>query len=115
MKSWLNHDFSLYPDERAFNEWFKDLKKNIKDQLGSDYSLINFSPGHFISSGFIKNLKNQKLVYISFSDVRYFNNEWYTNVLIRSAKDSSDFSGGSNQYCTLPELMNKVEVITDAR
>ena len=46
-------------------------------------------------------------MYISIPDVRYFTNEWYSNILIRTAKDEQDYRGGFNNYTTLEKLSVK--------
>jgi len=115
MLKWKTHEFEsgsyTSPD---FKEWFKDLKKYIKKQMGNDYTLVNFSSGHFFASGFIKNKSTDKLAYISFSDVRHFSNEWYDSVLIRTAEHSKDYTGGRNQYTPLTKLIQNVDVLTRA-
>ena len=35
-----------------------------------------------------------------------------TSFLIRSAKDENDYTGGSNNYCSLSEISNYVEKLT---
>ena len=46
-------------------------------------------------------------MYISISDVRYFTNEWYSHILIRTAKSDTDYRGGFNHYTTLENLPYK--------
>ena len=38
------------------------------------------------------------------SDVRYFSNEWYDHILIRTAENETDYRGGFNNYTTLSDL-----------
>ena len=47
-------------------------------------------------------------MYISISDVRYFNNDWYNHILVRTAKNETDYRGGFNHYTTLERLEGKV-------
>lgn len=44
------------------------------------------------------------MFYISISDVRYFSNEWYDHILIRTAENETDYRGGFNNYTTLSDL-----------
>lgn len=46
-------------------------------------------------------------MYISVPDVRYFTNEWYSHILIRTVKDEQDYRGGFNNYTTLEKLSAK--------
>lgn len=52
-------------------------------------------------------------MYISISDVRYFTNEWYSNILIRTAKDEQDYRGGFNHHTTLEDLTGKAAELLD--
>ena len=55
-----------------------------------------------------------KCVYVSISDVRFFTNEWYNNILIRTAKNEQDYYGGFNHRTTLNELeMKAMELLED--
>jgi len=71
---------------KSINYLKKVLNPYIKDQA--------FNNGHFYFSGFIKTIHDQ-VFYISISDVRYFKEG---NILIRTAKDFKDYTGGSNSY-----------------
>ena len=64
--------------------------KTIITELGG----VNFesSRGHFGISGFFT--YEEQVWYFSISDVRWFDGR----MLIRTAKDYKDFSGGSNEY-----------------
>ena len=53
-------------------------------------------------------------MYISISDVRYFANEWYSHILIRTAKNEQDYRGGFNHYTTLENLdVKAAELLED--
>ena len=71
-----------------------------------NYELAKFSPNHYEFSCFVKG--NNKFAYISISDVRYFKNEWFNNILIRTAEHDRDYHGGFNQHTRLPELESKL-------
>lgn len=64
-------------------------------------------PSHYKFSCFIKG--NEKFVYISISDVRFFRNKWFNNILIRTAESEKDYHGGVNQYTSLPCLEAKIK------
>lgn len=67
------------------------------------WQLVNVGKNHYCFSAFIKSAEN-KCVYISISDVRYFSNEWYDRILIRTAENETDYRGGFNNYTTLSDL-----------
>ena len=79
----------------------------------SAFILVNVGRNHYCFSAFIKSAEN-KCVYISISDVRYFTNEWFSHILIRTAKDEQDYRGGFNHYTTLENLDSKAaELLED--
>jgi hypothetical protein len=53
------------------------------------------------------------MAYASISDVRFFKNSWFDNVLIRTAKSKVDYTGGSNNYCKLEEINDYLLRLTD--
>ena len=69
----------------------------------NNWRLLNVGKNHYYFSAFIKSAEN-KCVYISISDVRYFSNEWYDHILIRTAENETDYRGGFNNYTTLSDL-----------
>jgi len=108
IKKWIDYPFES--SSGPTNEWVafcKDFKKYIKNNLPKNAELVGWLNGHFEVAGFIK--KNNKYVYFSCLDVRFFPNEWYNNLLIRTAKDEKDFKGGSNGYTSLKNFKENIE------
>lgn len=106
-KKWLTHEFQSSsvktPEFKSFaNDFIKDLKS-----LATGYEFVNVSKGHFYVSGFLK--KADKYVYFSISDVRFFRNEWYKNILIRTAKNDKDYTGGVNNSTDLENFKKRVD------
>ena len=92
-------------DYKSFQTKYRNfLKKLCKE---NNYELVQFNPNHYEFSCFIKG--NNKFVYISISDVRYFKNEWFNHILIRSAQNEKDYHGGINQHTYLPYLETKIQ------
>ena len=77
----------------------KKFKQYIKANLPEGATLANFSAGHYYISGFIE--RAEKFVYFSIPDVRFSNDGWINNILIRSATGIKDYTGGRNDYTTL--------------
>jgi hypothetical protein len=82
-------------------------------ELKQNFNLVSFSIGHFEISFFVESLKTKKMAYASISDVRFFKNSWFDNVLIRTAKSKVDYTGGSNNYCKLEEINDYLLRLTD--
>ncbi len=90
-----------------FIEFTKDFKTAFKHALGDSAKAIKFDVGHFYISGFIT-LANDSIVYFSISDVRGFPGAWAKDILVRTAKSYTDYKGGSNNFCTLLTIGEKV-------
>lgn len=108
LKKYLGYEFSsgsyTGEDYKSFQTKYINYLKAICRE--NHWQLVNVGRNHYCFSAFIKSAEN-KCVYISISDVRYFTNEWYSNILIRTAKDEQDYRGGFNNYTTLEKLSVK--------
>lgn len=81
---------------------FKDFFRREKNRLSKilkekGCTNIELNYGFYYFSGFFTSPSGQAY-YLSCSDVRHFG---YNQLLIRTAKDYNDFTGGSNQYCNI--------------
>ena len=80
-------------------EFHRVFKRELKEVLKPYTQEISIhKPNHFDISGFFK-LNNGEIYYFSVSDLR-----WNKDMmLIRTAKDFKDYTGGSNDYLKLGE------------
>lgn len=109
LKKYIDYEFSsgcyTGEDYKSFQtKYINYLKAMCKE---NHWELVNISKNHYCFSAFIKSSEN-KCVYLSISDVRYFSNEWYSHILVRTAKNEVDYRGGFNNYTTLEKLDNTV-------
>ena len=109
LKKYIDYEFSsgcyTGEDYKSFQtKYINYLKAMCKE---NHWELVNISKNHYCFSAFIKSSEN-KCVYMSISDVRYFSNEWYSHILVRTAKNEVDYRGGFNNYTTLEKLDNTV-------
>jgi len=89
-----------------FLAFAKDFKKEVKKKAEENgFKLIAVNTGHFYLSGFLQ--KNDKFVYFSSSNIRLFPNEWRDNLLIRTAKNVKDYTGGQNCFTSLDLIGQK--------
>lgn len=105
LKKYIDYEFSsgcyTGEDYKSFQtKYINYLKAMCKE---NHWELVNVSKNHYCFSAFIKSSEN-KCVYLSISDVRYFANEWYSHILVRTAKNEVDYRGGFNNYTTLENL-----------
>ena len=112
LNGWLNYNFE---SSSGLTPEFALFSKQVKAALGKlmvGYEMIDYSRGHFEFSAFFKNITTNKLVYVSCSDVRSWPNGWFNNLLIRTATGPKDYTGGSNNYATLPGLKSAADRLT---
>ena len=105
LKKYIGYEFSsgcyTGDDYKTFQTKYINFLKAICKQ--NHWQLVNVGRNHYCFSAFIKSAEN-KCVYISISDVRYFSNEWYDHILIRTTENETDYRGGFNNYTTLSDL-----------
>ncbi len=105
LRKYLNYEFSTGcytgDDYKTFQTKYINYLKSLCKENGLIF--VSALRNHYCFSAFIKNREN-KFIYLSISDVRFFQNEWFNRVLIRTAKNEKDYTGGSNQYYSLPVL-----------
>lgn len=118
LESWREVEFESStmktPQFNAFTkDFFKELNKRVK---AVNLTICRpYHIGHFEVSGFITdNTDNTgRYIYFSCSDVRFFRNEWYDHILIRTAKDDHDYTGGWNHYTTFQMFASDVAYLIE--
>lgn len=115
LEKYIDYEFSsgcyTGDDYKSFQTKYINFLRSICKQ--NHWKLVNVGRNHYCFSAFIKSAEN-KCVYVSISDVRFFTNEWYNNILIRKAKNEQDYYGGFNHRTTLKELEIKaMELLED--
>lgn len=105
LEKYINYEFSsgcyTGDDYKSFQTKYINYLRSICKN--NHWQLVNVGKNHYCFSAFIKSAEN-KCVYISISDVRYFSNEWYDRILIRTTENETDYRGGFNNYTTLSDL-----------
>ena len=115
LEKYIDYEFSsgcyTGDDYKSFQTKYINFLRSICKQ--NHWQLVNVGRNHYCFSAFIKSAEN-KCVYVSISDVRFFTNEWYSNILIRTAKNEQDYYGGFSHRTTLKELeMKAMELLED--
>ena len=110
LEKYLTHEFSTGgytgEDYKTFQRKYINYLRSLCKENG--WELLNPCKGHYEFAVFIRN-PAQKHIYISISDVRFWKNEWYNRILIRTAKHEKDYHGGGNHHTTLPNLTRTAE------
>lgn len=104
LEKWINHTFES--SSGLTQEWknaassMRSFFKRTAEENG--FSLVSFNRSHFYASGFMKHRKSGKFVYFCTSDVRFF--RWHESVLLRTAKNEKDYTGGRNNMVSIYEI-----------
>jgi hypothetical protein len=102
---YINYTFeSSSVKTEEFKSFARAFRSDLKSLISEDFELAEFNTNHFYISGFLKSTKNNKYIYFSIPDVRYFLNEWRVNILIRTAEHDKDYTGGRNNQVSLENL-----------
>lgn len=109
LRKYIGYEFSTGIDTGKDYLTFQTKYINYLRTLcrNNDWEVTKITRGHYWLSVFIKNAEN-KYIYLSISDVRFFQHEWYYHVLIRTAKSDSDYHGGGNNYTSLENLQESL-------
>lgn len=98
---------SIGPDFKRFISLYRSwVKKEVK-KIAADS--VTIKSGHYDMHGFIG--RRGRYVYWSTGDVRFSRGRWHTNILIRTAKDDKDFTGGRNTFATIKNFASKVDTL----
>jgi len=96
----------------GFDQFVRDFRSDLKQMVkGTKWKLHTCKGNWFYIYGFFHNEQDEKWVYFSISDVRFFKDQWYNNVLIRTAKHENDFTGGSNRSTTFSQIAYMLDKI----
>jgi len=99
-----------------YKQFCKALRHYL-ERTFPDAEIIGFKANHYDTSGFIK--KDDKYIYISSGMDRFrgyhdFSESSCMNgVLYRTAKNSTDYKGGSNHFTSFNNLEHDVKVLFD--
>ena len=111
LRSFFDYTFSsggvAGDDFKSFNT---KLRNAIKKALPAGYVLHDWHKNHYECSWVVKTPSNH-FVYSSISDVRFWPNEWATNILIRTMAHDKDWSGGPNQRTSIFSYATDLERI----
>lgn len=104
LEKYIDYEFSsgcyTGEDYKQFQTKYVNYLRSLCKQNG--WELVNVGRNHYEFTAFIK--RDSRYVYFSISDVRYWQNEWYKHILIRTANNEKDYTGGYNNYTSLPSL-----------
>ncbi len=98
-------------DYKIFERKFKNVIKKI---LPEGYTIHSWHSNHYQCSWVIIT-PNENYIYASISDVRYWQNEWFTNILYRTMESDKDWRGGQNNYTNIFKFAEDVRILEERR
>lgn len=108
LEKYIDYEFSsgcyTGDDYKQFQTEYINYLRSLCKQNG--WELVNVGRNHYEFTALIK--RDSRYVYFSISDVRYWQNEWYKHILIRTANNDKDYTGGNNNYTSLPNLQSAI-------
>lgn len=113
-KKWLDHKFSTgcYAGE-DYLKFQKEMRTDLRKQaVNNGLVIYSFNKNHYEFSAVLKSAYTDKFVYVQIPDVRFFQNEWFTNVLYRTMANEKDWTGGLNQYCRWEDIGKSAAKLT---
>lgn len=113
LRKYFNHIFESSSEKtEEFMAFDRAFKNYIKKVLPEGYKIHKWSRNHFESSWVIKT-PNGKFIYSHISDVRYWIDEWATNILCRTMSHEKDWTGGTNNFACLFNYGEKIKEIAE--
>ena len=110
LEQYLDYEFSTGSetgeDYKSFQRKYINYLRALCKENG--WSLVNVGKNHYCFTAFIKD-KHDLCVFISIPDVRFWKNEWYNHILIRTAESEKDYCGYGNNYTHLIELVQTAQ------
>ena len=102
----------MSPEAKQF---YRDMRTLFKSEFAKkNIKIVDFSINHYDMSCFVE--KDGNYVYISHDISRYSPQDlcatdWIKGFLYRTAENSKDYYGGTNQFCCLESLFENVNNI----
>ena len=90
-------DYIKYLNEGKTERLCVEYSKKLAEENG--FTLHKFNKNHYEFSAVLKHEETGKFIYVSISDVRFFPDQWYDRVLIRTMSHDKDWTGGQNNRC----------------
>ena len=102
--NWKNSD-----DYLNFQKIYINYLKYLANK--NNWHIIKINKNLFEFSLFM--MCNQKLFYFAINDVRFYQDDWFNKILIRTVNSENDYIGNKNYYCKLLDLVDMINMISN--
>ena len=115
-RKWNNktiEDWGCYMSDEA-KSFYRAFKNYLKRAF-PDAEFTGFKPNHYDTSGFI--IQDGKCIYISHSlsrqglPIRFNDSSCMGGVLYRTAKSTTDYTGGTNHFSSIDDLKTSIKTM----
>lgn len=115
LKKWIGHRFSSGPETGDDYERFqRDMRTDLRRQAkASGLEFHAFNKGHYGFSAVLRNPENNRFIYVSIPDVRYWQDQWSNHVLYRTMEHERDWTGGGNHLGNWEEIGQAAMELSD--
>lgn len=102
LERWIGYRFSSGPTTGSdYNQFERTMRTDLRRQAKAlGLELHTFYKSHYEFTAVLRNPENNKFIYVSIPDVRYWPEQWSVHVLYRRMQHDQDWTGGGNHYGT---------------
>lgn len=93
------------PSEEA-KSFLRKFGNYLRKCFGKDR--VSVSKNNYYELSAVISSGNGKFVFVSISDIRYWQDQWATNILYRTMAHEKDWTGGANHYTDIVNLKEDV-------
>ena len=101
LRKYVGYNFAY--DQNAQYSFFRILKNAIKKKLPARWTIEQWRTNWFECTGVLKDDK-ARYVYLHIFDIRYWQNGWIDDILIRTMEHDKDWVGGPNRKADIFNL-----------
>ena len=108
IEKYLNYNFRFsWKNTKEYLEFQTELIKHLKSVFKQNsITILKLNKNTFSFTMFLK--ANDKIIYLSIPDVRYYKNGWFNNILIRLTNSEDDYIGKDNHYTSLDKIIENI-------
>lgn len=101
LRKYVGYNFLYDPD--AQYSFFRVFKNAVKKKLPARWTIEKWRVNWFECTGVLKDDQG-RYVYLHVGDIRYWQDEWIDDILIRTMEHDKDWTGGQNRRADIFNL-----------
>lgn len=101
LRKYVGYNFYYHYDEQK--SFFRVFKNAVKKKLPARWTIEKWRVNWFECSGVLKDDQG-RYVYLHVGDIRYWQDKWIDDILIRTMEHDKDWTGGQNRRADIFNL-----------